>query len=97
VFSAQGAGQVVQNQGLSGTVKVVAFDATETAIEMLRGGTVDLVIAQKPADMGYFAVLMGHAYLNDVLSIPPRIPTGYHVITIDNVDDPEVAQFIYTK
>jgi ribose transport system substrate-binding protein len=97
VFSAQGAGQVVQNQGLSGTVKVVAFDATETAIEMLRGGTVDLVIAQKPADMGYFAVLMGHAYLNDVLSIPPRIPTGYQVITIDNVDDPEVAQFIYTK
>jgi ABC-type sugar transport system substrate-binding protein len=47
--------------------------------------------------MGYFAVLMGHAYLNDVLSIPPRIPTGYQVITIDNVDDPEVAQFIYTK
>jgi len=102
VFSAQGAGQVVQNQGLSGKVKVVAFDATETAIEMLRGemlrgGTVDLVIAQKPADMGYFAVLMAMAYLNDVVSIPPRIPTGYQVITIDNVDDPEVAQFIYTK
>ena len=97
VFSAQGAGQVVQNQGLSGKVKVVAFDATATAIEMLKAGTVDLVIAQKPSDMGYFAVMMAMAYLNDVVSIPPRIPTGYQVITIDNVDDPEVAKFIYTK
>ncbi len=97
VFSAQGAGQVVQNQGLSGKVKVVAFDATETAIEMLRNGTVDLVIAQIPSDMGYFAVQMAMAYLNGVVSIPPRIPTGYQVITLDNVDDPEVAKFIYTK
>jgi len=97
VFSAQGAGQVVQNQGLSGTVKVVAFDATEFAIEMLRNGTVDLVIAQKPSDMGYLAVAMGVAYLDGVTSIPARIPTGYQVITADNVDDPEVAKFIYTK
>jgi ribose transport system substrate-binding protein len=97
VFSAQGAGQVVQNQGLSGKVKVVAFDATEFAIEMLRNGTVDLVIAQKPSDMGYLAVAMANAYLDGVTSIPARIPTGYQVITADNVDDPEVAQFIYTK
>ena len=97
VFSAQGAGQVVANQGLSGKVKVVAFDATEFAIEQLRDGTVDLVIAQKPADMGYLAVAMAMANLDGVASIPARIPTGYQVITIDNVDDPEVAKFIYTK
>ena len=97
VFSAQGAGQVVANQGLSGKVKVVAFDATEFAIEQLREGTVDLVIAQKPADMGYLAVAMAMAYLDGVASIPARIPTGYQVITADNVDDPEVAKFIYTK
>lgn len=97
VFSAQGAGQVVANQGLSGKVKVVAFDATQTAIEMLKAGTVDLVIAQKPADMGYLAVEMGMAYLDGVTSIPKRIPTGYEVITKQNVDDPNVAKFIYTK
>jgi ribose transport system substrate-binding protein len=97
VFSAQGAGQVVQNQGLTGKVKVVAFDATEFAIEMLRNGTVDLVIAQKPSDMGYLAVAMANAYLDGVTSIPARIPTGYQVITADNVDDPDVAKFIYTK
>ncbi len=97
VFSAQGAGQVVQNMGLSGKVKVVAFDATTTAIEMLKAKTVDLVIAQKPADMGFMAVIMGNAYLNGVTSIPPSIPTGYALITRDNVDDPDIAKFIYTK
>jgi ribose transport system substrate-binding protein len=95
VFSAQGSGTVVANQGKSGIVKVVAFDATETAIEMLRAGTIDLVIAQKPSDMGYFAVEMAFAYLNGVTSIPRHIPTGYAVITRDNMDDPEISRFFY--
>jgi ribose transport system substrate-binding protein len=97
VFSAQGAGQVVQNKGLSGKVKVVAFDATETAIEMLKNGTVDMVIAQKPADMGYFAVEMAMANMNGVTSVPTHIPTGYQVITKDNMNDPAVMKFFYTK
>jgi ribose transport system substrate-binding protein len=97
VFSAQGAGQVVQKKGLSGKVKVVAFDATTAAIDMLKANTVDMVIAQKPADMGYFAVEMAMASMEGVTSIPAHIPTGYQVITRDNVDKPEVAKFIYTK
>jgi ribose transport system substrate-binding protein len=97
VFSAQGAGQVVQNKGLSGKVRVVAFDATETAIEMLKNGTVDMVIAQKPADMGYFAVQMAMANKNGVTSAPRHIPTGYQVITKDNMNDPAVARFFYTQ
>lgn len=97
VFSAQGAGTVVQNQGLAGEVDVIAFDATELAIELLRDGVVSLVIAQKPADMGFQAVIQAVAYLNGVTSIPSRIETGYQLITIDNVDNPEVAKFIYSN
>ncbi len=97
VFSAQGAGQVVANKGLGGKVKVVAFDATETAIEMLKNKTVDMVIAQKPADMGYFAVEIAMAHLNGVTSLPRHIPTGYQVITRDNMNDPAVMKFFYTK
>ena len=95
VFSAQGAGTTVKNKGLSGKVKVVAFDATKDAINMLKDGTVDLVIAQKPSDMGYLAVEMAVAYLNGVTSIPKHIPTGYAVITRDNMADPNVSQFFY--
>ncbi len=95
VFSAQGAGTTVKNKGLSGKVKVVAFDATKDAINMLTDGTVDLVIAQKPSDMGYLAVEMAVAYLNGATSIPAHIPTGYAVITRDNMKDPNVSQFFY--
>ncbi len=95
VFSAQGAGTVVKNKGLSGKVKVVAFDATADAINMLKGGTADLVIAQKPGDMGFLAVEMAAAYLNGVTSYPRHIPTGYAVITRDNMNDPNISKFFY--
>lgn len=95
VFSAQGAGTAVLNAGLGGQVQVVAFDATQFAIEQLRAGNVTLVIAQKPFDMGYMAVEAAMADYRGVSSIPRRIATGYAVITADNVDDPAVARFIY--
>ncbi len=95
VFSAQGAGTAVVNAGLGGVVDVVAFDATEFAIEQLNEGVVSLVIAQKPFDMGYLAVEFALADWRGVSSLPKRVPTGYAVITRDNVDDPAVARFIY--
>lgn len=95
VFSAQGAGTAVVNAGLGGTVQVVAFDATQFAIELLRNGDVTLVIAQKPYDMGYMAVSFAMADWRGVTSLPHRVTTGYAVITAENVDDPEVARFIY--
>ena len=47
--------------------------------------------------MGYLGVALATAYLDGVGSIPARIPTGYAVITADNVDDPAVSRFIYTS
>ena len=97
LFGAVGAGNAIQNAGLQGAVEVALFDAGEENIQFLRDGIVSLVIAQKPSDMGYLGVALATAYLDGVGSIPARIPTGYAVITIDNVDDPEVARFIYTS
>lgn len=95
VFSANGAGIAVQNAGLSDAVEVVAFDATSFAAEQLRAGVVNVMIAQKPYDMGYLAVQMAIAHHQGVTSLPKRIATGYAVITADNIDDPNVARFIY--
>ena len=96
-FGALGAGTAIQNAGLQGAVEVALFDASEENIGFLKDGIVSLVIAQKPADMGYLGVALATAYLDGVGSIPARIPTGYAVITADNVDDPDVARFIYTS
>ena len=95
VFSAQGAGTAVINAGLGGEVQVVAYDATAFAIEQLRAGTVSLVLAQKPFDMGYMAVQFALADAAGVTSLPRRVQTGFAIIDINNVDDPEIARFIY--
>jgi len=34
----------------------VAYDATKAAMDLMSKGTVSLVLAQKPFDMGYMAV-----------------------------------------
>jgi ribose transport system substrate-binding protein len=62
---------------------------------MLKDGTADLVIAQKPSDMGYLAVEMAVAYLDGVTSVPKHIPTGYAIITRDNMNDPNISRFFY--
>jgi ribose transport system substrate-binding protein len=95
VFSAQGAGTAVLNAGLGGHVQVVAYDATQFAIEQLRAGVVSLVLAQKPFDMGYLAVQFAAADAAGVTSLPRRVETGFAIIDKDNVDDPAVARFIY--
>ena len=96
-FGALGAGTAIQNAGLQGAIEVALFDASEENIGFLNDGIVSLVIAQKPADMGYLGVALATAYLDGVASLPARIPTGYAVINADNVDDPDVARFIYTS
>jgi len=95
VFSAQGAGNAVVNAGLAGVVDVIAFDATQRAIELLNEGAVSLVIAQKPYDMGYMAVAFCMADAAGVTSLPTRVTTSYAVIDAENVTDPEIARFIY--
>lgn len=95
VFSAQGAGTAVANAGLGGVVQVVAYDATQFAIEQLREGVVSLVLAQKPFDMGYMAVQFAVADASGVTSLPRRVETGFAIISNENVDDPDVSRFIY--
>lgn len=96
LFSAEGAAQAVKNANLSGTVKVANFDAPEQAIVDLRAGAVDLVIAQKPAEMGTTGVDYAMMAINgDTSGIQKRVPTGYVVIDRDNVDSPEAQAAIY--
>jgi ribose transport system substrate-binding protein len=96
LFSAQGAAQAVQNAGLGGVVKVAYFDAPESAVEDLKKGINDMVIAQHPYEMGQKCIEFAMSAINgDTASVPKRWPTGYTVITRDNVDTEEAQQSIY--
>ena len=95
VFSAQGAGTAVTNANLSGAIEVAAYDATKDAIQFLRDGTVSMVLAQKPFDMGYLATSFAVADPAGVTSLPKHVTTGFDILTLENVDDPEHSRFIY--
>ncbi len=95
VFSAQGAYQAVASAGLVGAVKIVTWDATQTLIEALRKGEIDLILAQMPAEMGALSVEWGYKYLTEDAEVPKKVIPGFFVFTKDNVDDPDAQQYIY--
>ena len=97
VLGAQAVGQYLGSQGLSGKVLVAAFDATAGTIDLLRNGVIDMVVAQKPADMGYLAVLLAAARLDGVTDLPANVSTGFALLTRQNMDDPAYARYFYTK
>jgi ribose transport system substrate-binding protein len=97
VFSAQGSYQAVVNAGLTGAVKIASWDATETLIQALKAGQVDLVLAQKPAEIGSLAVDWGYKYLTQGTQIPKKVIPGFEFFTRANVNDPDMQQWIYKK
>ena len=98
LFSAQGAAQAVANAGLTGVVRVAAFDAPEAAIQDLRNEVVDIVIAQLPYEMGQKCVEYSLLALEGSEDqIPARWPTSYVIITRDNVDTEEAQNAIYSS
>lgn len=96
LFSALGAANGVKQAGMTGKVRVVAFDAPTSIIDNIDSGLVDLAIAQHPAEIGYYGVVSAYAHLTGQ-SIPVAIGTGFTVIDKDNLNDPNVKKFIYSN
>ncbi|MGA2975196.1 MAG: ABC transporter substrate-binding protein [Spirochaetia bacterium] len=97
VFSAQGSAQAVKNAGLAGAVKIASWDATQTLIDALKAGDIDLVLAQKPAEIGSLAVDAGYKYLTQKTAPQKKIIPGFEFFTKDNVNNADMQPFIYSK
>jgi ribose transport system substrate-binding protein len=95
LFSALGSANGIKQAGVSGKVKVAAFDAPKSIVEPLRSGLVDIAIAQHPAEIGYFGVVAAHAALTGQ-SIPTTIGTGFTVMDKSNISDPAVNKYLYS-
>ena len=96
LFSALGAGNGVEGAGKADDVTVIAFDAPQSIVDNISSGLVDAAIAQHPAEIGYFGVMAAYAVLTGN-SVPVSIGTGFTVINAGNVDDPEIAKYIYSE
>jgi ribose transport system substrate-binding protein len=96
VFSGQGAGSGIRQTGKKDQVSVVAFDATPTQVEDLRKGNVDGLIAQHPSDIGDKGVRIAVEYLKSGEEpAKKQITTGFTTATRENLDKPEVKNYLY--
>lgn len=98
VFTANEAGTIGAVQALvsrnkTGRVKVVGFDAAPNEIEALQAGHVQALIVQNPYKMGYKGVEMAVLALQGK-KIPKRIDTGVYVVTMDNLNTPEIQKLL---
>jgi ribose transport system substrate-binding protein len=93
LFTAQGVATGVRTAGAEG-VQVVGFDAGPDQVLQLQQGDVQALVAQQPLTIGQLGIEQAVAALTGG-EVTPEIQTESVVVTMDNIDDPEVAQFLY--
>ncbi|MFQ6096105.1 MAG: ABC transporter substrate-binding protein [Armatimonadota bacterium] len=91
--SAMGCVAALEQRNLQGKVKLVAFDAADAEIEALRRGTIQALIVQNPFKMGYEGVKAAVAAVRGE-PVSKRVDTGVEVVTLDNIDEPEIKTLL---
>jgi len=94
--TAHGAAIGIRNAGKLGKVMLVGFDAQPLEIEDIKRGLMQATVAQAPFAMGYLGVQFAYDYhMGFITEFPKKVSTGCKVITAENVDDSEIAKWIY--
>lgn len=91
-----GAALAVKARGLSGKVKLVTFDASESLVDDLKGGTIDAMVVQDPYRIGYDAVKTVVDKLNGQTP-PKRIDLTPQVIVKADLSRPEIQNILFPK
>lgn len=84
----------IRSAGVANDVALAGVDASETQVELLREGIIDALVIQQPYSMGYTAVEYAVKVANGE-EVPAETGTGAVIGTADNIDDPEVSQYLY--
>jgi ribose transport system substrate-binding protein len=92
LFSAEGAASGVREAGKLGQVKIVGFDAGPKQVEDLKKGTVQALIAQKPAEIGADGVEQAYNALTGKAT-EKQIGTGFTSVTKDNLAENQDALY----
>jgi ribose transport system substrate-binding protein len=85
--------RVLQDSGWAGKVKFVGFDASDNLVKGLRSGHLDALVLQDPVRMGYLGVKTMVSHLKGQ-PVERRIDTGVHVVTPQNMDQPEMKELL---
>jgi ribose transport system substrate-binding protein len=97
VVTGDGVTAAARELGLSGKLKLVEFDANPTQVEAVKAGTITALVAQDPYHIGELGVQYGIEYINGKRDLAKHYGTGEAIITKDNVDSPDVKNYLYSK
>jgi ABC-type sugar transport system substrate-binding protein len=83
----------LENTGLAGNVKALAFDPNPTLIKGLADGKIHGIVVQDPVTMGYLGVKTLLAHLQSK-PVEKRIVTGVYVVTAENMNSDEMKKLL---
>ena len=77
--------EAVKEQGKSGQIKVIGFNASKTEIDDIKNGTLNGTIVQNPYSMGYLGVRVASKLMNNK-NVISSVDTGATYVSADNMD-----------
>ena len=83
----------LQDNGLTGKIKFVGFDATPPLVEAMQKGEIQALVAQDPTRMGYLAVQTCVKHINGE-KVEAVIDTGVRLLTPESLNDAETRKFL---
>ncbi len=83
----------LRQRNLAGKVKFVGFDSSPLLVDGLAKGEIDALVLQNPSKMGYTSVKLMVDHLHNK-NIDPVVDTGAHLVTRENMNDPEIAPLL---
>jgi ribose transport system substrate-binding protein len=86
--------RVLVDNGWSGKVKFVGFDASDALLKGMRDGHLDAIVVQDPVNMGYLGVKTLVAHLHGE-KVAPRIDTGVRLVSREHMDDPDMQELLH--
>jgi len=96
-YAAEGAAQAVDTAHDKSKVTIAGYDAEPQMVSLLRSGTIQIIIAQKPAIEARTAVEYAYdALTGNTSAITKSVKLANVLMTTKNINDPDIAKWIYT-
>ena len=84
----------VKQRGLTGKVKIVGFDASDTLVAEMNDGVIDSIVVQDPFKMGYESTKQLVTFLEGGQPVA-HIDSGAYLITPENIETPEMQAVVF--
>jgi ribose transport system substrate-binding protein len=97
---AAGAISAIKTAGKQGEIQVFTFNATPTVVAALKAGDVSAILTTNPDKVGRSAIDSIVEYLDaggepGAVADPKVVPSDVGLLTPENIDDPEMAAYLF--